>query len=308
MTGRRESWERISERISIPLRPGRVRSSSTKSNGWSAICERPSSPVTAVSTSNPSISSRVCKDSRISASSSMMSTEPVGEGSPFIVPRAMTAASDMNCLPAQGKVQGKGRPGPRITFYAYFAGMLLDDAVGDRKSQAGATLLTLFGGRLGREEGIVYALDMFGCDARSGVGHSYADHVAIGGGHVQRAASRHGVLGVEEQVEEDLLQSSGISLDGGNSCGQLRVHLNLGNFELVLEKCERVGDDLVNVDIGEFGSLVREKFSRLLTISEARKVCRVIFSSNPDFWGSPCSCLASIWVYDEITARGVVKN
>ena len=42
--------------------------------------------------------------------------------------------------------------------------------------------------------------------------------------------------------------------------------------------------------------LVREKFSRLFTISDARNVCRVIFSSSPDFCGSPCSCLPSICV------------
>ena len=59
----------------------------------------------------------------------------------------MTAASDMNCLPAQGKIEGKGRPGSRIAFYANFAGMLLNDSVGDGKSQAGSALLTFFGER-----------------------------------------------------------------------------------------------------------------------------------------------------------------
>ena len=54
--------------------------------------------------------------------------------------------------------------------------------------------------------------------------------------------------------------------------------------------------------------VVREKFSRLLTISEARNVCFVILSSSPAFCGSDCSCLASIWVYDEITASGVFTS
>ena len=54
--------------------------------------------------------------------------------------------------------------------------------------------------------------------------------------------------------------------------------------------------------------LVREKFSRLLTISEARKVWRVIFSSKAPFCGSPCSCFASICAYDEMTARGVLTS
>jgi hypothetical protein len=41
---------------------------------------------------------------------------------------------------------------------------------------------------------------------------------------------------------------------------------------------------------------VREKFSRLLTISEARKVWLVMRSSRGARRSSPRSCLASIWV------------
>ena len=37
--------------------------------------------------------------------------------------------------------------------------------------------------------------------------------------------------------------------------------------------------------------LVREKFSRLLTISDARKVCCVILSSSAAFCGSPLQLL-----------------
>src|SRR6267143_1398147 len=54
--------------------------------------------------------------------------------------------------------------------------------------------------------------------------------------------------------------------------------------------------------------LMREKFSRLLTISEARNVCRVIFSSRPAFCGSDCNCFESICVYEEMTASGVLTS
>ena len=37
-----------------------------------------------------------------------------------------------------------------------------------------------------------------------------------------------------------------------------------------------------------------EKFSKELTISDARKVCLAILSSMRDFWSSPATCLASI--------------
>ena len=53
---------------------------------------------------------------------------------------------------------------------------------------------------------------------------------------------------------------------------------------------------------------VREKLSRLFTISEARKVWRVILSSKPDCFSSPWTCLASICAYDEITASGVLTS
>src|SRR5260370_6797816 len=155
----------------------------------------PSSPLTAVSTSKPFISSSVWHHSRISASSSMMSIAPAGDGLPFIVPRVMTAASDMHCLPAHRKVQSKRRSRSGIAFDANLAGMFLDDAVSHRESQAGAAVLPLFGRGLRREEWIVNALDVFRRDARPGIGHPHTHHVAVGGRNVQLAAARHGVFG-----------------------------------------------------------------------------------------------------------------
>src|SRR5882762_6374687 len=100
----------------------------------------PSSPLTAVSTSNPSISSRVCNDSRISASSSIMSTDPEEDGFVFSG-REITATSDMDCLPAQGEIKSERRSFAGVALHAYFAGVLLDDAVGHRQPESGAAIL-----------------------------------------------------------------------------------------------------------------------------------------------------------------------
>src|SRR5437879_4410657 len=100
----------------------------------------PSSTLTAVTTSNPSISSRVCSDSRISASSSIMSTDPEEDGFVFSG-REITATSDMDRLPAQGKIKGECCSFAGVALDAYFAGVLLDDAVGYRKSESSAAIL-----------------------------------------------------------------------------------------------------------------------------------------------------------------------
>src|SRR6266849_7053054 len=213
MTGRCASCERISARISIPLRPGRARSSSTRSKGRSPTRCKPSSPVTAVSTSKFSSSSKVCSDSQISASSSMMSTDPTGSVFPCSVPRDMTAASDIDCLPAQGKIQCECRSGTGMTFHANFAGVFLNDAVGHREAEASSAVLSLAGCGLGGEERIVDALDMFRCDSRSSVGDADGNQGAVGGCDAQGSTAGHGVFGIQEQVQENLLQSTRVALN-----------------------------------------------------------------------------------------------
>src|SRR3974390_3716945 len=195
----------------MPLRPGRVRASRTRSNGRSAIWARPSSPETAVSTAKPSIWRRVWRDSRISASSSTMSTEPAGDGFPFTLPRGMTAASDMDCLPAQGEVESEGRAATGIAFDPNLPGVFLNNAVGHRETESCASVLAFLGGRLGGEERIVDAMNVFGRNAGPGVGAAYTHEVAVGGGNVQLATAGHGVFRVEEQIQEYLLEPSRVS-------------------------------------------------------------------------------------------------
>jgi hypothetical protein len=94
-----------------------------------------------------------------------------------------------------------------------FAGVLLNDAVAHGKAEAGAAALAGFGRGFGSKEWIVNALEVLGGDAGAGVGDDGFD-VAVGhGGDAQFASLRHGVLGVEQQIEEDLLQLAGIAVD-----------------------------------------------------------------------------------------------
>src|SRR5579864_9140083 len=98
-----------------------------------------------------------------------MSTEPAGEGFPLIVPRAMTAASDMHCLPAQWKIQCKRRARARIAFHSNLSRVFLNDAVCHRKSQSSSAVLAFLRCGLGREKWIVNPLNVLRRNARARV-------------------------------------------------------------------------------------------------------------------------------------------
>src|SRR5208337_5463097 len=166
MTGSSESRSRRSRRTSMPLRSGRAKSISTRSNGRSAIRASPSWPSPAVSTSYPSSSSKVSSDSRMAASSSTISTDPAEASSSR--PRAfrLTTASGIHGLSDQGEFHGEGRASSGLAVHADLAGVLLDDAVGDREPQSGAARVPGFGLVLGGEEGIVDAVYVLLGDTR----------------------------------------------------------------------------------------------------------------------------------------------
>src|SRR6266851_7177581 len=112
-----------------------------------------------------------------------------------------------------------------MTFYANLSSMFLNDAVGDGKSQAGASGLAFAGRGLGGKERIVDALDVLGSDARSRVGYAHANALAVQSGHAQPAAAGHGVFGVQEQVQEHLLQSPRVPLNGRQPGGERILNL-----------------------------------------------------------------------------------
>ena len=165
-----------------------------------------------------------------------------------------TAVSDMDGLPDQGEIQGERGAFPWTALHADMPRMLLDNAVGDRKSKTGAAILAFGRRRLGGEEGIVDFLNVLRRDAGARVRDADADKIAVQGGHAQHAAAIHCVLGVQEQIQEDLLQASGVALDKGQVFVQFRLDLDAGYLELMLEQRESVTDYLVQADLGELGS------------------------------------------------------
>src|SRR5208283_1835682 len=90
------------------------------------------------------------------------------------------------------------------------AAMLLNDTVRDGKTEAGAFVRTL-----GGEEGIVDAAEMLGRDAVAGIRYVDLDGAAFPPrANFQSASARHGVAGVEEEIQEDLLELARVAVDG----------------------------------------------------------------------------------------------
>src|SRR5262249_51258865 len=115
------------------------------------------------------------------ASSSMISTDPaIASGSiSFMLLCVITAASDIDGLPSQRKIQVKRRAFAWAAFHAYLARMLLDNAVSYRQAQPCTPLLACLGCRFGGEEGIVDARDVFRRNPAPGIGHNYADAAPV---------------------------------------------------------------------------------------------------------------------------------
>src|SRR5579864_29274 len=251
----------------MPLRSGRARSSSTRSKGRSPRWSRPSWP---------SISSRVCRDSRISASSSIMSTQPaepwrgwlrarreITAASAIIftpwqragaAPWATNLGSSADRLANQGKLQVERGAFPRAAFHGDFARMFLNDAVGDREPQAGAAGLAVARRILGGEEGVVNAVNVLLGDALAGVADGHIHPGPVAGAHTQGAAVGHGVLGIQKQVKKHLLQLAGVALNGGQMIVEFGMHLDARGLELMFQQGKGVADDFVDVNLGEFGA------------------------------------------------------
>ena len=88
-------------------------------------------------------------------------------------------------------------------------------------------------------------------DQRGDVAVLPAGRVELGG-DPQAATAGHGFLGVEQQIQKDLLQFAGVAVDGGQFLGEFQIHDDLCGLELVFEQGERVADDLVEVGVAKF--------------------------------------------------------
>jgi len=90
------------------------------------------------------------------------------------------------------------------------AAMLLNDTVSHREAEAGALAHSL-----GGEERIVDAVQVLGGDADSRIGHFGPGSRAFRpGAHFEGTAGRHGVAGIQEEVEKHLLKLAGVAAHG----------------------------------------------------------------------------------------------
>src|SRR5271170_6708710 len=277
ITGSPGCTSRIRGRSSIPVCPGRARSSNSRSYSLRASRSRPAAPSPAASTANPSRFSSVSSDSRIACSSSMMRIL----GSPTIraircrlvdsTESSVTSGMDrlslirryaallsllVGCGARTGrqKLQLKGRAHSGFALHMNLACMLLHDPVAHRKPKACALVLAVLRLAFRRKEWIVDAVQVFLFDAAARVlnPHKHTPR-AIEGSNLQRGVcgSKHRILRVQHKVQNHLLQ---LALVAVNAC-ELRIevhfHANLRRLELMLQQRHRIAQQIVQVHARE---------------------------------------------------------
>src|SRR5450755_4212885 len=72
-------------------------------------------------------------------------------------------------------------------------------------------------------------------------------------GDAQPASAGHGFLGIQKEVQEDLLQFAGVSVNRGETVGKLDVEENLRLLQLMLEQRKSVANDLIQIGLAKLG-------------------------------------------------------
>ena len=117
--------------------------------------------------------------------------------------------------------------------------MVLDDAVADREAQAGP-----LGRPLGAEERVEDLVLHLGLDAAPGIGEDHPDRaVGLSDGDVEASAVRHGVAGVQDQVQEHLLDLVRVDLERRRIV-HIRADLDLFELMVVPHQAQRVLQDV----------------------------------------------------------------
>src|SRR5215831_10004116 len=123
--------------------------------------------------------------------------------------------------------------------------MFLHDAVADRQSQTGALTRSLCS-----EKWIVDFLDVVSADSCAAIRYLDFDlRIDRFCTDPQLAAFRHRIACIQEQIQEHLLQLSGIPDSNGAFREKLSINMNPGRLELMLQQRQGVGDDLMDIDI-----------------------------------------------------------
>ena len=85
--------------------------------------------------------------------------------------------------------------------------------------------------------------------------------------------------------------------------------LNARGLELVFQQRQRIVDDLVEIHLGELGAAgAREIQQAVDDLRRAESLLRDLLEQRRLLCSSPCSCLASICAYEEMTASGVLTS
>src|SRR5580692_1790954 len=129
----------------------------------------------------------------------MINTVPAvgSEPSPELC-RVITAASDIDSLLGQGKIEVERRTFAGPALHSNFPGVFLNNSVGHRQPESSAAGLAFARRRLGGEERIVNPVHVLLRNAAARIRNHYADAVAIRRGDAQRSTMAHGVLGIQE--------------------------------------------------------------------------------------------------------------
>src|SRR5262245_8995015 len=233
-TGNVGSMRLMSFWTSMPDLPGSMRSRRTASYKFSSIFLRPSSPVAAESVINPSKDSNSSMLSRISSSSSMIRT------SPFRL--------DIHGFPNQRQFQPEGRSDALPAFHRNSPTVLLHDSITDRQAQP-----CTFTGSLCRKKWIIDLLYVFRADSCAGILHENFDlRIHRFRQNAKLAAFGHCIARIDDQIQEYLLQFPGVAESDGAFCSKLLFDADTAALQLMVKQRKRIGNELVNVDLGEF--------------------------------------------------------
>src|SRR5580704_6938794 len=121
--------------------------------------------------------------------------------------------------------------------------MLFDDAIAYREAQTGAAP-----SGFRREERIKNAREILALNAHARVGYfDFYGAVVCGSAHLEHAAGRHGVFGVQEKIQENLLQTITRSQNAGQIGFQIFNHLNVASAERVSYERQCFVNNLVEI-------------------------------------------------------------
>ena len=141
------------------------------------------------------------------------------------------------------------------------AAVLLDDAEAHGQAQTGAPAHFL-----GGKEGLENVVQILRGDAATGVRHLHLEPVPVfreKGLDGQGAPVFHGLDGVDEQIEKDLLEALGIPVHQGQVPGQVFSKVNARESHLILHQLQGILNDIGQGDFLKFRLLRAGKIQEI---------------------------------------------